>query len=116
MRAARMAQAMRRDLSDALGRWAQEEEPPRPPPRTLRGLQVIAPYLPQQAYRLIIDYLAREYSFCHLVAPCFHRCSRVSLLLICPHGAAEAKQEVGERDSRDDVCREPRHDYRQAGA
>ena len=75
------------------------------------------PYLPQQAYRLILDYLARDYSFCHFVVPYFHYpYNRVSLLLVRPHGAAEEKQEVGERDSRDDVCRELRDDYRQAGA
>ena len=79
-----------RSFPDALGRSALEE-PRRIPPR-LCGLPVAVPLLPSAAYRLLLELLWRDSSFCHLTVPYFHASGHVSLL-VCDGGRSQEEKE-----------------------
>ena len=76
--------------SDALGRCALEE--PRARPRFIRGLPVAIPSLPQAAYRLLLELLWREPSFCYYTLPYFHTNGYISLL-VCDGGRNATQEE-----------------------
>ena len=79
-----------RSFPDALGRSALEE--PRRIPRRICGLPVAVPLLPSAAYRLLLELLWRDSSFCHLTVPYFHASGHVSLL-VCDGGQSQEEKE-----------------------
>ena len=79
-----------RSFPDALGRSALEG--PRRIPRRICGLPVAVPLLPPAAYRLLLELLWRDSSFCHLTVPYFHASGHVSLL-VCDGGQSQEEKE-----------------------
>ena len=67
-------------------------------PRRLDDLCLITPLLPGCAWRLLIDYLQRDHSFCHYISPVFLRSPPAIYVTAKPSKSKPAREgDVGGR-------------------